>query len=773
MRVQYKIFSLLALVTGVFVVAFVGMRSAQFHDIEQLRELHLAEQQRQLEQSAQAAGLPLQHFTADFARSDDLVHVVEARAPAWARATLPQALARYHALAAYVYTREFDPVLAVSPDAGGTPIDSSVLRALAATTRHMHFFVADAAGVIELHGAPITPARDSLDTEDPRGYLLVSRRWDAALLASLAPAQARITLLDVMAAQSEPPSAAAPASGARVYLPGPDGKPVALLTATGTADAMGEWRLAFLQGTLFMVFFAVVLATVAYVLMRRWVSRPLAIIAEALAADNPRLTRELDGSPSEFGQISRFIRIFHGQRADLVSQISARRQLESQLRHIASHDALTDLPNRALFQERLDHALALATRQGTRLAVLLIDLDRFKNVNDTLGHPVGDRLLKVMAARIAGRLRPCDLLARPGGDEFLVCMEEIRYAGEIAHAAMAILETVAEPVQIDERELIVTCSIGIGVCPEDGADADTLIKHADGALYRAKDQGRNAFQFFDQTLRDETAHRLSLESHLRRALEREELSLVYQPRMDLATGRIHAVETLIRWQHPQLGLIAPEHFISLAEETGLIVPIANWMMRAASAQALAWQNSGLPPLRVAVNISARQFRQDSVSTDVIAAVTEAGLEPRWLELELTEGLLVHSFETTSRHILRLRELGIGFAIDDFGVGYSALGYLRRLPIDAIKIDRSFVQDLTLDSDNMALVDGIIRLAHGLRLRVIAEGVETLAQAEILRLQECDEIQGYHVSRPLPAAEVAHLLEVEREVRNVRTIDHVG
>lgn len=770
MRVRTRIGLLLVLVAVAFAGGQLALRQLQRAEVEPLRAEREAERERLLEQRLALDAESLRSFAERHSLSDDLV--AELRAPTRTQrpAQLDNALPRFRARIAWLLDREFAPRYAASGDNKPVlhpfPLTPEGLAESFGTQRFPHFFALSPEGLLELSGAPVQPASDTARLSPPEGYLLVARLWDSAYLDSLTQASGLALALRPLGGDG---ADAAPPPPGRV-LTGSQGEPVAVLERVAGAPTGAESPWAALARDLpYLLLATLLLVGLLYALLRRWFGRPLAALAESLRSGNPALPETLDRGAAEFGQISRAIDHLHGERSDLASRVSAQGELEAKLAHAERHDALTGLPNRTLFLERLAEAVSRAERRGTRLALLLVDLDRFKNVNDSLGHAAGDRLLKILTERLAAAVPEPRLLARLGGDEYAVGLEDLAGADAAAQLAGRLLERLGEPVVMEGHELVVSASLGISVYPEDGADAETLIKHADRAMYRAKEEGRGNFQFFDLSLRDQTTTRLTLESSLRRALEREELSLLYQPRLDLATGRITSAEALIRWQHPTLGLISPEQFISLAEEIGLIVPIGHWMVRAACAQNLAWQRAGLPAIRVAVNVSAVQFRQDNVSSEVIAALEQTGLEPRWLELELTEGLLVHSFESTSRHVTRLRELGVSFAIDDFGVGYSALGYLRRLPIDIIKVDRSFVQDLPDDADDAALVDAIIRMAHGLRLRVVAEGVETEAQAELLRRQGCDEIQGYHVSRPLPAEGLARLLEVERTVRSIKPV----
>ncbi|HEY9795748.1 MAG TPA: EAL domain-containing protein [Leptolyngbyaceae cyanobacterium] len=432
------------------------------------------------------------------------------------------------------------------------------------------------------------------------------------------------------------------------------------------------------------------------------------------------------------------------------------RRVEEMLQHQASHDRLTGLPNRMLFEDRLSLALAHTHRYGEMLAVVFLDLDSFKTINDTLGHAVGDQLLQNVAERLTGCLRSGDILARWGGDEFTLLLSPISRAEDTAKIATEILDTLNAPLQFNGQELHIKASLGIALAPYDGEDADTLLKNADAAMYRAKQKGRNNYQLYTSAIGTKAQERLVLENNLYKALERQEFQLYYQPQIDLKSGEIVGMEALIRWHSQESGFISPSQFIPIAEEMGLISPIGEWVLWTACAQNRTWQSLGFPPVRMAVNLSARQFQQKNLVNTIAQVLESTKLEPRYLELEITESIAMQDISLTISVLRTLRSMGIQIAMDDFGTGYSSLSSLKSFPLDKLKIDQSFVRELVTDSFDAAIITALVALGHGLKLEVIAEGVETQEQLAFLRAAKCDGVQGYFLSRPLPAQEATNL-----------------
>lgn len=437
--------------------------------------------------------------------------------------------------------------------------------------------------------------------------------------------------------------------------------------------------------------------------------------------------------------------------------VTERRRAGEKIQYLATHDVLTGLPNRSMFSQLLSHAIQGARRYQRQLAVLFVDLDRFKTINDTLGHQAGDRLLQEMASRLKQPLRAVDVVARLGGDEFVILLEEVNNSTRVATVARKILASVFRSITLGEQECRVTASIGICMYPKNAEDEESLMKNADMAMYFAKEEGKNNYQFYSEEIQLRSLERLSIETNLRFALERNELSLHYQAKVDCRTNAITGVEALLRWQNPRLGSVAPIQFIPVAEETGLIVSIGKWVIRTACAQNVAWQQQGLPTICVAVNLALRQLADDNLIDDIRMALDDSGMAPNLLELEITESMVMHNPVRMIPVLTKIKNMGVRLAIDDFGTGYSSLAHIKRFPVNTLKVDRSFIRSLPQDAEDKAITEAIIAMGKALNLTVVAEGVETAEQMDFLKDRFCDEIQGYYFSKPLIPEQFADLL----------------
>ena len=475
------------------------------------------------------------------------------------------------------------------------------------------------------------------------------------------------------------------------------------------------------------------------------------VILRCLTKEGQPFWNELSVSPvrDDQGAVTHYISIF--------KDITERRRQEEEMLRNAHHDTLTGLANRVLLHDRLEQAITVAHRHQRQVGVLFVDLDHFKIINDTLGLATGDAMLKEVASRLLGSLRDGDTAARIGADEFVLLLNDMEMEDDIVMVAERVLQSMTRPHAVNGQELFVSASIGASIYPRDGDDGQELLKKADIAMVRAKEHGRNGFQVFTEEMQSRITQRLSLETHLRRALDRQEFLLYYQPQVCLKTGAIVGAEALIRWSHPRIGLIHPGEFIPLAEETGLIIQLGNFVLNRVCQDLRDWQADGLPVVHVAINLSARQFRQDDLAASVRKAIAEYGINGELLDFELTESMVMHDVDNTLATLRELKALGPSLSLDDFGTGYSSLSYLKRFPIDTLKIDRSFINDIHKDSDDAAIAQAVIAMAHKLGMRVIAEGVETDAQLELLRTYECDSFQGYLFSRPVPADEFTLML----------------
>ncbi|MDT7850627.1 EAL domain-containing protein [Methylophilus sp. VKM B-3414] len=465
--------------------------------------------------------------------------------------------------------------------------------------------------------------------------------------------------------------------------------------------------------------------------------------AEYAIEDSAAPIRDQDGN------ILGVVLVFH--------DVSDARQMAQKMTYLAEHDYLTDLPNRLLLTDRITQAISAAKRRGSKLAILFFDIDHFKRVNDTLGHEVGDQLLKVLSKKLQMCIRASDTLSRQGGDEFVVLLPELTDDAVPAEIAQKILFSIKDPISIANHELFITASIGIAVYPDDGDNVDVLTRHADAAMYHAKNSGRNNYQFFTKEMSARVAAQLTMENSLQKAIANNELILFYQPKVSIKTGKIIGAEALIRWVHPQWGMMMPDRFIKIAEDSGLIRGIGHWVLREACTQNKKWQDSGLPEIPIAINVSVVELHHAHFTQEVTKVLLQTGLQPYHLELEVTESVAIQTEVTVINDLNKLKEMGVRLSVDDFGTGYSSLSYLKLLPVNTIKIDKSFIRDIQVDANDAAIVTAIIKMSQSLGLTVIAEGVETQAQLEFLQSHDCDEMQGYLFSRPLPADEFAALL----------------
>jgi diguanylate cyclase (GGDEF)-like protein len=471
------------------------------------------------------------------------------------------------------------------------------------------------------------------------------------------------------------------------------------------------------------------------------------------------LSAELDTFTAEFVELLERLAGNVSFALEHFDRVDEREKAEQRIKYLATHDSLTGLPNRETFSQLLGFSIKTAKRYEQQCAVLFIDLDRFKIINDSLGHAAGDALLVEMASRLRGGVRESDVVARLGGDEFVVLLNDITETQQITAIARNLLSALSTPLELGGHECRVTASIGVAGFPNDGIDEQTLMKNADIAMYLAKEEGKNDVRFFSKEIKAQSIDRLTMETNLRQAIERNEFHLDYQPKLDVASGRIAGVEALLRWTHPDLGVLPPMRFIPLAEETGLIIPIGRWVMRTACAQNMAWQREGLPPLSMAVNVSPRQFSDENLLRDVDDALAASGMDPKLLQIEITESMVMLNVERAVQVLESIQSRGVRLAIDDFGTGYSSMSVMKRFPIDTIKIDRSFVRDLAQNPEDKAIAQAIISMGKALGLTVVAEGVETLEQDEFLRDHACDEIQGFLFSKPVAPEDIANLLRL--------------
>ena len=536
-----------------------------------------------------------------------------------------------------------------------------------------------------------------------------------------------------------------------------DGKPVGTVVIHSDMVELHK-KLRLFLGVVAMIMLAS--SALAY-LLARWlqglISRPVMELATAMKRVSTEKNYALRATAASNDEIGDLIGGFNEMLGEIEARDEILKQRQEHLQLLAHFDTLTRLPNRMLFNDRLTQALYQAGRTEQKMAVMFVDLDHFKDINDTFGHRIGDLLLELVAVRLQHIIRSCDTVARMGGDEFTLFVQDVKTAENACLVAQKIGSELADLYLIEGKEVFVTASIGIALFPEDGMTVDELLRCADTAMYQAKENGKNHFEFYSKEMNVRTSQRLEMQKHLCQALERDELELYYQPKVAVASGRVTGMEALVRWRHPDQGMIPPGRFISLAEESGLIIRLGEWVLRSACQQVMAWQAEGYEPLRVAVNVSGYQFRRQNFAATVAGIVAETGFDPAFLELELTESTIMRNVEATVGTLNALKEMGVHIAIDDFGIGYSSLSQLKRFPIDSLKIDRSFICNVTSSKDDLAIVVAIIAMARSLGLKIIAEGVETAEQMAVVCEQGCHEMQGYHFSRPVPAMKFIEFL----------------
>ena len=536
-----------------------------------------------------------------------------------------------------------------------------------------------------------------------------------------------------------------------------DGKPVGTVVIHSDMVELHK-KLRLFLGVVAMIMLAS--SALAY-LLARWlqglISRPVMELATAMKRVSTEKNYALRATAASNDEIGDLIGGFNEMLGEIEARDEILKQRQEHLQLLAHFDTLTRLPNRMLFNDRLTQALYQAGRTEQKMAVMFVDLDHFKDINDTFGHRIGDLLLELVAVRLQHIIRSCDTVARMGGDEFTLFVQDVKTAENACLVAQKIGSELADLYLIEGKEVFVTASIGIALFPEDGMTVDELLRCADTAMYQAKENGKNHFEFYSKEMNVRTSQRLEMQKHLCQALERDELELYYQPKVAVASGRVTGMEALVRWRHPDQGMIPPGRFISLAEESGLIIRLGEWVLRSACQQVMAWQAEGYEPLRLAVNVSGYQFRRQNFAATVAGIVAETGFDPAFLELELTESTIMRDVEATVGTLNALKEMGVHIAIDDFGIGYSSLSQLKRFPIDSLKIDRSFICNVTSSKDDLAIVVAIIAMARSLGLKIIAEGVETAEQMAVICEQGCHEMQGYHFSRPVPAMKFIEFL----------------
>jgi diguanylate cyclase (GGDEF)-like protein len=767
-KIQTKIFLLLCAMVSAFLMGVTFLWDSALDRADILFRDTQHERSALFNNLVELEGAPLEAFVDQTSSWNELVTFAEGRDESWAKINLDDAaLATHGADALWVYGPDLRLLYAhnrLSPVAlRKAPIPASAIKALFADHRKAHFFAQTSLGLFEVRGATLHPSSDRYRSGPVRGYFFAARRWSHEHLEALSrmtDSDVQIVRAGVAAPLLDPDSEEGVIRFARV-LYGWNGSPVVRVEVRAESEIIRVLKHSNHEFLLLLAL-ATALFVLLFVILMRWVRTPLVLLSRALTYEDAGPIRSLLGEHTEFGQLSVLIHRFFRQRAELVREVADRQRAEEQLVHDALHDSLTGLPNRTLFTDRLEGAIARARRRPNGLfAVLFLDVDRFKVVNDSLGHMVGDRLLRAIARRIPACLRDTDTFARLGGDEFAVLLEELRDPAEALRMADRIQRELALPFDLEGQEVFTTASIGIALSSIGYSRAEELLRDSDTAMYRAKALGKARYEVFDEAMRARAVALLNLETDLRRALERGELRLFYQPIVSLESGRIVGLEALLRWQHPELGLLAPDEFVPLAEETGLITFLDRWLLRQACLQLGAWHARWEtdPPLTMSVNLSSKQFLFPDLVEHVAAIVREAAIPPGDLRLEITESAIMENVDAAASVLARLRALGLRVSLDDFGTGYSSLSYLHRFPIDTLKIDREFAAKLG-DRESREIVRTIVTLARNLGMQVIAEGIESLEQLNQFRAMECELGQGFLFSQPVDADVAGDLLEAQ-------------
>ena len=768
MKIQTKIFLLLCAMVSAFLMGVVFLWDSALDRADILFRDTQHERSALFNNLVELEGARLEAFVDHTSSWNELVTFAQERDEGWAKLNLGDAALETHgADALWVYGRDLTLMHAhnrLSPvGLRRVPLPPQAIETLFADGRKAHFFADTPIGLLEVRGATLHPSTDRYRTGPVRGYFFAARRWSHEHLEGLSrmsESDVQIVRAGVPAPTLDPDLEEGVVRFARV-LYGWDGTPLVRIDVRTESDIIRGLKHSN-QGFLLLFGLATALFVLLFVFLMRWVRTPLVLLSRALTYEDAGPIRGLLSERTEFGQLSLLIHRFFRQRADLVREVSERQRAEEQLVHDALHDALTGLPNRTLFTDRLEGAIARARRRTNGLfAVLFLDVDRFKVVNDSLGHMVGDRLLRAIARRIPACLRDTDTFARLGGDEFAVLLEELRDPSEALRMADRIQRELAMPFDLEGQEVFTTASIGIALSSIGYNRAEELLRDSDTAMYRAKALGKARYEVFDEAMRARAVALLNLETDLRRALERGELRLFYQPIVSLESGRIVGFEALLRWQHPDLGLLAPDEFVPLAEETGLITFLDRWLLRQACLQLGAWRErcETDAPLSISVNLSSKQFLFPDLVEHVETVVREAAIPPEDLRLEITESAIMENVDAAATMLARLRGLGIRVSLDDFGTGYSSLSYLHKFPIDTLKIDREFAAKLG-DRESREIARTIVTLARNLGMQVVAEGIETLEQLAQFRAMDCELGQGFLFSQPVDADVAGELLEAQ-------------